>query len=211
MTKNKKVVAIIFMLIIGGVLLYRQIAPEGTALQKRNKEQNPAQYKIISSSHIDVGDDIESGFYDVRALDGDAELSGIKLRQGDFLHALPLHENEKYQLKGKLEFSPASFSKLSSNNGVTKIPTSGFYYVGGELQSGKYQFLLKDSLKPVDIFINITNKQQNKMIDTVQWDQVTKEKSKVFTLKEGYFVEIVYKKDINGYEEPSATLLLIEK
>ncbi|TKH07554.1 hypothetical protein FC682_00095 [Peribacillus simplex] len=83
----------------------------GANAANRNTKNNAASYKVLKSQNIMVGRDIDQGYYDIKALDSEAEFFGDKMHENAVLHARPFYLNVKMSIKGKIEFKPSEFEK----------------------------------------------------------------------------------------------------
>ncbi|MDQ7862268.1 hypothetical protein RCO48_18455 [Peribacillus frigoritolerans] len=94
--------------------------------------------RCYNHKKIIVGKDIDPGYYDIKALDNEAQFFGDKMHKNAVLQAEPSYMNENFLIKGKIEFKPSEFEK-SREKKIKKIimKDPGHYVVGTENTSGE--------------------------------------------------------------------------
>ncbi|MFJ7367109.1 hypothetical protein ACIQWQ_23845 [Peribacillus frigoritolerans] len=207
MTLNKTIAALTLLVLISGFLIYKvYIVPSVMSAANRNTENNAASYKVLKSQNIIVGKDIDQGYYDIKALDSEAEFFGDKMHKNAVLHARPFYLNAKMSIKGKFEFKPSEFKKAMKKNQKIIMKDPGHYVVGTEIPAGNY--MLSRTTDKVRVFVDIKDETQAESLQTIQWEIDEKVKKPiVIELKMGYNVYID-KTGKDGYISNEGDLIL---
>ncbi|MFD2616031.1 hypothetical protein [Terrilactibacillus laevilacticus] len=211
MSRNKKILAAFLIIVFIGVFSYHYVIERfAVSSLTRTEGRNPAHQKILGSGNYVVGKGIDQGYYDIQVIEGNLVVSGDELEANNTLHAIPYWNNNKIWItgKGKVEFSPSSFSRLKKEDDHYIISESGYYVVGSEIPSGKYQIILTDSTIPVDVFIDIKNN-KNESYKSIQWDKKKKAHSHILYLKKGFQL-YVDKKDEGNHQAEKVKIILKE-
>jgi len=178
----------------------------------RNIEENTAEaitLEQIEGEYV-VGKDFKPGFYDIKANDENGvTFAGYKLRENEEVLALQFWDKNKISIagQGKVQLIPAKFEKLNKQGNDYFLAKTGYYMVGEELPEGTYDFILKDSQEPLDIFIDIRNA-DGEPVESIQWDKKTNAGIEVpIKLTKGYMIYIdKTNADNNQREDISVTL-----
>ena len=154
LTLNKSIAALSLFLLVGGFLIYKvYFVSSAMSAANRNTENNAASYKVMESQNIIVGKDIDQGYYDIKALDSEAEFFGDKMHKNAVLHARPFYLNAKMSIKGKIEFKPSEFEKVVKKNQKIIMKDPGHYVVGTEIPAGNY--VLSRTTDKIGVFVDI--------------------------------------------------------
>ncbi|MFJ7471454.1 hypothetical protein ACIQWI_23200 [Peribacillus frigoritolerans] len=207
MTLNKTIAALTLLVLISGFLIYKvYIVPSVMSAANRNTENNAASYKVLKSQNIIVGKDIDQGYYDIKALDSEAEFFGDKMHKNAVLHARPFYLNAKMSIKGKFEFKPSEFKKAMKKNQKIIMKDPGHYVVGTEIPPGNY--LLSRTSDKIGVFVDIRHGTKSGSLQTIQWDIDEKVKKTIeIELKKSYNVYIK-KTRKDGYISNDGDLIL---
>ncbi|MFE4708440.1 hypothetical protein [Peribacillus simplex] len=207
MTLNKTIAALTLLVLISGFLIYKvYIVPSVMSAANRNTENNAASYKVLESQNIIVGKDIDQGYYDIKALDSEAEFFGDKMHKNAVLHARPFYLNSKMSIKGKMEFRPSEFEKLENKDQKIIIKNPGHYVVGTEIQAGNY--VLSRTNDKIRVFVDIKDETETESLQTIQWEIDEKVKRPIeIELKNGYNIYID-KTGKDGYISNESDLIL---
>ncbi|MFS0766114.1 hypothetical protein [Peribacillus phoenicis] len=207
MTLNKSIAALTLLVLISGFLIYKvYIFPSAMSAANRNTENNTASYKVLESQNIIVGKDIDQGYYDIKALDSEAEFFGDKMHENAVLHARPFYLNAKMSIKGKFEFKPSEFKKAVKKNQQIIMKDPGHYVVGTEIPAGNY--VLSRTSDKIGVFVDIRHGTKSGSLQTIQWDIDEKVKKPIeIELKKGYNVYIK-KTGKDGYISNEGDLIL---
>ncbi|MDM5360879.1 hypothetical protein [Peribacillus sp. ACCC06369] len=207
MTLNKTIAAITLLLLVGGFLIYKvYFVSSAMSAANRNTENNAASYKVLESQNIMVGKDIDQGYYDIKALDNEAEVGSNKMHKNAVLHAEPFHMNVKFSIKGKIEFKPSEFKKAGKKNQKIIMKNPGHYVVGTEIPAGNY--VLTRTTDKIRVFVDIKDETQTESLQTIQWEIDEKVKKPIeIELKKGYNVYIK-KMDKDGFISNEGDLVL---
>ncbi|MCK1994840.1 hypothetical protein GW626_19730 [Peribacillus muralis] len=182
------------------------IVPSEMSAANRKTENNAASYKVLELQSIIVGKDIDQGYYDIKALDSEAEVAGKKMHKNAVLHAEPSYMNEKFSIKGKVEFKPSEFEKVVKKNEKIIMKDPGHYVVGTEIQAGSY--VLSRTTDKIGVFVDVKDETKTESFQTIQWDIDEKVKKPiVLELKKGYNVYIE-KTGKDGYISNEGDLIL---
>lgn len=193
------------------VFLFYRFSAGSNDEKQRTLENNPASYIVIESKDIVVGKDIEPGYYDIKALEDKAEFSGRKMRKNTKLHAVPLWENNRFSIKGEVEFSPSKFEGVKQDENSLIIRNSGYYVVGEEIPEGDYILI-----KPLDdihnVFVDVKDEEQTESLYTIQWDQEISQPpgNAQIKLKKGYHLYVKVG-DQDNYVADNSKLVLERK
>ncbi|MDP1419574.1 hypothetical protein Q8G35_14300 [Peribacillus simplex] len=190
MTLNKRIAAFSLLVLVGGFLIYKVFfVSSSDSEDTRNTENNTASYKVVESQKIIVGKDIDPGYYDIKALDNEAEFFGDKMHDNAVLHAVPIHMNGNLSIKGRVEFKPSEFEKKEKKGQKYIIKDPGYYEVGTEIQEGNY--VLSKTSHTIRVFVDIKDKTETESLQTIQWEIDEKVKKPIeIELKNGYNVYI---------------------
>lgn len=163
---------------------------------------------LIGSKNIVVGKEIEPGYYDIIALEGHSEFFGRKMRENTTLHAVPLWENNRFFVAGKVELVPPVFGSAIQDENSLIIKNSGYYVVGEEILEGDY-ILMKPEDDTCKVFVDIKNEKQNESTYTIQWDrEISQPQGNAHIhLKNGYQIFVMVE-DQNHYVAEHAKLAL---
>ncbi|MEY9869602.1 hypothetical protein ABIE66_004981 [Peribacillus sp. B2I2] len=207
MTLNKSIAALTLLVLISGFLIYKvYIVPSAMSATNRNTENNAASYKVLESQNIMVGKDIDQGYYDIKALDNEAEVGSDKMHKNAVLHAEPFHMNVKFSIKGKIEFKPSEFKKAGKKKQKIIMKNPGHYVVGTEIPAGNY--VLTRTTDKIRVFVDIKDETQTESLQTIQWEIDEKVKKPIeIELKKGYNVYID-KTGKDGYISNEGDLIL---
>ncbi|MGE7907363.1 hypothetical protein ACQKNS_23480 [Peribacillus sp. NPDC094092] len=198
MTLNKSMAALSLLVLFGGYLIYKvYFVSSAISADNRNNENNAASYKVLESQKIIVGKDIAPGFYDIKALDNEAEHHGEKMHKNAVVHAIPLDLNVNFSIKGKFEFNPSEFEKVERKGQKYILEKPGYYVVGEEIQAGNY--VLSRTSDKIRVFVDIRDGTKAGSLQTIQWEIGEKVKKPTeVELKNGYNVYIE-KREKEGY------------
>ncbi|MEY9869601.1 hypothetical protein ABIE66_004980 [Peribacillus sp. B2I2] len=187
MTLNKSIAALSLFLLVGGFLIYKvYFVSSAMSAANRNTENNAAS---MESQNIIVGKDIDQGYYDIKALDSEAEFFGDKMHKNAVLHARPFYLNAKMSIKGKIEFKPSEFEKVVKKNQKIIMKDPGHY----------------DKIR---VFVDIKDETETESLQTIQWEIDEKVKKPIeIELKKGYNVYIK-KMDKDGFISNEGDLVL---
>ncbi|WP_144529347.1 hypothetical protein [Peribacillus simplex] len=207
MTLNKRMAALSLLVLVGGFLIYKvYFVSSAVSADNRNTENNAASYKVLESQNIIVGKDIDPGYYDIKALDSEAEVGSDKMHKNTVLHAEPFHMNGNFSIKGKMEFRPSEFEKLENKDQKIIIKNPGHYVVGTEIQAGNY--VLSRTNDKIRVFVDIKDETETESLQTIQWEIDEKVKKPIeVELKNGYIIYID-KTGKDGYISNESDLLL---
>ncbi|MFY0783343.1 hypothetical protein AB1K18_24105 [Peribacillus simplex] len=207
MTLNKSIAALIFLVLVGGFLIYKvYFVSSVMSAANRNTENNAASYKVLKSQNIMVGKDIDQGYYDIKALDSEAEFFGDKMHKNAVLHARPFYLNAKMSIRGKIEFKPSEFEKAGKKNQKIIMKDPGDYVVGTEIPAGNY--VLSRTTDKIRVFVDIKDETETESLQTIQWEIDEKVKKPIeIELKKGYNVYID-KTGKDGYISNDGDLIL---
>jgi hypothetical protein len=215
MTKEKRILFVALLFILGCFLLY-QLFFKQTLLnfKDRNQEKNPAEEVTLSKGLYLVGDKIKPGFYDVFYESGKVSFNGIELSEGDVLLNEQIYSETEVEVegKGKVRLEPSDFHALKPNDkGQIIINHSAEYVVGTDIPSGTYSFELKGTKqtnKPqvfVQILSSFNTKDSGRTYDFISFN-----KQQEVKLSKGEFME-VNKLNKNNEEDNSFSLILTLK
>ncbi|PJN87841.1 hypothetical protein [Bacillus sp. mrc49] len=207
MTLNKTIAALSLLVSISGFLIYKvHIVPSEMSADHRNTENNTASYKVLESQNIIVGKDIDPGYYDIKALDSEAEFFGDKMHKNAVIHAIPFYGNSKMSINGKFDFKPSEFKKVVKKNQQIIMKDPGYYVVGTEIPAGNY--VLARTSDKIRVFVDIKDETQTESLQTIQWEIGKKVKKPiVLNLKKGYNVYFD-KRGKDGYISNAGDLIL---
>ncbi|MGG0847803.1 hypothetical protein [Peribacillus simplex] len=207
MTLNKRMAALSLLVLVGGFLIYKvYFVSAAISADHRNTENNIASYKVLESQKIIVGKEIDQGYYDIKALDNEAEFFGDKMHKNAILHAVPVHLNGNLWIKGKVEFKPSEFEKAAKKGQKIILKDPGHYVVGAEIQAGNY--VLSRTSDRIRVFIDIRDGTKLGSLQTIQWEIGEKVKKPIeIELKNGYNVYIK-KMDKDGFISNEDDLIL---
>ncbi|MCY9140030.1 hypothetical protein [Peribacillus frigoritolerans] len=207
MTLNKRMAALSLLVLVGGFLIYKlYFASSSDSEDARNAENNTASYKVLQSQKIIVDKDIDPGYYDIKALDNEAEFFGDKMHKNDVFHAVPFHMNGNISLKGKIEFRPSTFKNAAKIGQKIILKDPGHYVVGTEIQAGNY--VLSRTNDKIRVFVDIKDETETESLQTIQLEIDEKVKKPIeIELKKGYNVYID-KAGKDGYISNKGDLIL---
>lgn len=139
---------VVLILVIGGVLLFKQ--PDKTDILKELGQKQILRNQ--TSEQKDVTIDV-SGYYDVttlKAQDG-AQASNRMPTVGQTLVGQFFDKGENVQLASQqeVEMKPAKFSKLDVKNKEINLTNCGSYLVGKQFPSGTYKISLNTALPEI--------------------------------------------------------------
>lgn len=207
MTLNKRMAALSLLVLVGGFLIYKvYFVSAAISADNRNPENNAASYKVLESQEIIVGKDIDQGYYDIKALDNEAEFFGDKMYKNAILHAVPVHLNGDLWIKGEVEFKPSEFEKAEKKGQKIIMKDPGDYVVGTEIPAGNY--VLSRTTDKIRVFVDIKDETETESLQTIQWEIDEKVKKPIeIELKKGYNVYID-KTGKDGYISNDGDLIL---
>lgn len=209
LTKGQKIIASIILIALIILITFNILyAKFGLSVYTRNSQFNFAQEKILKKGSYIVGKDLKQGYYDIKSLSNKESIfAGFHLSENESLHAIPFWNENKFSSNGAVQIKPADFSRLVKIKDYYEVISSGYYVIGQEIPSGKYQFLFESS-KKLDIFIDIRD-DKDESIKTIYWDSKYSGKTKKIYLKKGYVLN-VNKEDIHQKQVEEVILRIKE-
>lgn len=130
--KTKRIVFLIICSI--AILLIASPYIKSFFLESKQKDEI-----LLKAGEYEIGKDISGGIYDIEAQD-DLILQGKSFYEGGISKAVLFQEGEFINVEnGSLLITKAMIDKLDLiNNEEYVVKHSGFYYVGEQLETGKY-------------------------------------------------------------------------
>lgn len=131
---------------------------------------NPSiTYTAYSEAKNDTNEStyyIQPGYYDIKVLgDQPAQIFGARLEPGQVYHNYFLEQQNVIEFgdyAGKLEFTPATFTKLSlENNQYILKNVTGQYAVGDEIEAGTYRAEVTSTASVWGVFLGNSEALEN--------------------------------------------------
>ncbi|MGM0807471.1 MAG: hypothetical protein ACQET8_22460 [Bacillota bacterium] len=170
MTKTRKIVFLLLVLLIIGFLSYQYLfQKENTPLtfEQRYKDKNTASKLELKAGQDYKVDNkkFKQGFYDITSLKGNVKVNNVFLDKGDKLLSMPFYYNNSISVKGegKVLLSPAEFQEIPTQNGINILDNeSGVFQVGKEIEAGNYTIqVFNKKNSAFYVFVNINNSDEN--------------------------------------------------
>ncbi|WP_164670094.1 zf-HC2 domain-containing protein [Virgibacillus doumboii] len=188
--------------LLGGYLFYannfiiNRVQPIPLTFENRNTYDNPAEKVNLESSILKSYQvnhkDVMPGYYDIAAVEGNVDIGGIHLSEGQQYVGKQFYSNNLISVRGNgyAQLVPAKFQKETMNNNTYKFHNKfGKYQAGIEIEPGTYEIqVLNDLETPFYVFTTIDNFSE----DSLNKRSIDIKDSKVhtFSVKKGEFINI---------------------
>lgn len=188
--------------VIGVYVLYsnnaviRAVEPIALSVKNRNVQENPAkeiqldssswkQYKVDNNTY-------RPGYYDITALEGNVEIGGVHLKEGDLYLGAQFHSNNLISVKGNgiAKLAPSQFKEVKIENGIYTIKNKSVAYkVGDEIQPGTYKIkVISKTDTNFYVFVNISNSNQSQVRNSLD---IKNSEEYTFTIKDGEVLQLL--------------------
>ncbi|UOE94409.1 hypothetical protein [Alkalihalobacillus sp. LMS39] len=161
---SKKIV----FLIICSVAIFLMAAPYIRTIFLEKEEL------LLKAGVYEVGKDLAKGIYDIEAKD-DVILQGKSYYKGGLAKAIPFQEGEFINIEdGSVLITKAKLDKLdTARNEEYIIRNSGFYYVGEQIEPGRYLLTFSDKVTEIPFVQTIDkNREVIQTFDLVKYREV---------------------------------------